>query len=750
MSNKDFENHNKVLNLLKESQSNEDEQRQAARDAKLFLIKRDGQWDPYAIEALEGRYRGTFDMCTPIVDQISGEIDQSDFTMKISPSGGDASIDTAQTLEGLLRNILNISNAKEIFSAASRSNVIGGFDAWEIVTDWIDGDSFDQDLFIRKIANAIDSVWFDMDSIQQDRSDAKWGWKLVRKTKDEYDRMWPDGSGQSIGDNTHANAYDNKGEFITVGQFYYKKKVKIDIVKMTDGSVHKVDEKFLKVQDELAAQGITIEVDNDGNEKRRTRKSWRVWSRLFDGGDWLQPEEETVFDYIPLIPIYGNFDIFENKPIYYGKLEKLFDQQRILNYAMSRDIEDGALSPSPAIWMTNTQAEGNDYSTMNTDNDPVRFYNPDPEAPMMPQTIGGPQVSSGLQATIAQSKEMILASSNSFNALQGNAMPQQSGIAGAQQIEQANIGSIKWFKPLQIAECHTAKILVNAVPRVYDGARQARILEEDGTSSIIPLNATIFDEQTQTNVELNDLSIGEYDVVCDYGPAFNSQQKETAQAFLDIASIDPTVIQQGKDILLKNLAVPGMDQMAERARIEGINNGSIPEKQWTDEERQEIQQAQAAAAQQEQQPDPMMIAAQAEMQKAQAEQMNAQNKQSEIQGNQQLKGQELQLSMAELQLRQQEFDRQSSDKFNLEAAKISQGQEKLDQSAMKMQMDQQNQQFNQQLSIMKQQMDEMTAAVNNMKTIREAAGVDTIVGPGVVDNFKTQSDIVSDEQDDIE
>jgi hypothetical protein len=400
--------------------------------------------------------------------------------------------------------------------------------------------------------------------------------------------------------------------------------------------------------------------------------------------------------------------------------------------------------------MTNTQAEGNDYSTMNTDNDPVRFYNPDPEAPMMPQTIGGPQVSSGLQATIAQSKEMILASSNSFNALQGNAMPQQSGIAGAQQIEQANIGSIKWFKPLQIAECHTAKILVNAVPRVYDGARQARILEEDGTSSIIPLNATIFDEQTQTNVELNDLSIGEYDVVCDYGPAFNSQQKETAQAFLDIASIDPTVIQQGKDILLKNLAVPGMDQMAERARIEGINNGSIPEKQWTDEERQEIQQAQAAAAQQEQQPDPMMIAAQAEMQKAQAEQMNAQNKQSEIQGNQQLKGQELQLSMAELQLRQQEFDRQSSDKFNLEAAKISQGQEKLDQSAMKMQMDQQNQQFNQQLSIMKQQMDEMTAAVNNMKTIREAAGVDTIVGPGVVDNFKTQSDIVSDEQDDIE
>ena len=51
---------------------------------------------------------------------------------------------------------------------------------------------------------------------------------------------------------------------------------------------------------------------------------------------------------------------------------------------------------------------------------------------------------------------------------------------------------------------------------------------------------------------------------------------------------------------------------------------------------------------------------------------------------------------------------------------------------------------------MKQRMDEMSAAVKDMKTIREAAGVDVIMGPGIVDNFKTQSDIVSEEQKDNE
>ena len=121
----DFSKHNNVLNMVKESQDASNDTRQAARDAKLFLNKRDGQWDPYAIEKMNGRFRGTFDMCTPIVDQISGEIEQSDFSLNVSPSGGDSSMDVAKTYDGLIRNIRNVSNADAVFNDASRSNVIG-------------------------------------------------------------------------------------------------------------------------------------------------------------------------------------------------------------------------------------------------------------------------------------------------------------------------------------------------------------------------------------------------------------------------------------------------------------------------------------------------------------------------------------------------------------------------------------------------------------------------------------------------
>jgi hypothetical protein len=445
------------------------------------------------------------------------------------------------------------------------------------------------------------------------------------------------------------------------------------------------------------------------------------------------------------VPIYGNFDIVDNELVYFGKLENLYDQQRVLNYGLSRDIEDGALSPSPTIWMTDKQAEGNDYSEMNTDRAPIRIYNADPEAPAVSgqSFTGGPSVSTGLQTTIQNMQQMINAASNTFDAGQGNANAQQSGIAGLQQIEQGNIGNIKWFKAVEVPICHTGRILINAIPRVYDATRQVRILEADGSSDMITLNQTVFDQQSQTNVVLNDLSLGEYDVVCEMGPAFNSAQKESARSFEVMAAIDPSFAQSGMDIWLKNKKEPGMDLMAERFRVQLFQAGMIPESQWTDEEKQQVQQQQEAAQNQPPAEDPNMIIAQAEMGKAQAEQQNAQNKQVEIQGNQQVKMAEIQLKNKVIDLDTQKFIKGQDDKFNVDAAKIQQGQQKLDMEASK-------QEFNAMMQTMQLKNQEMNDSINNLKVLREAMGVDSIVGPTNTQAYKDQADAVLDEQKGLE
>lgn len=779
----DFENINKVLVMLQESQDAEQDQRNKAREAKRFVYERDGQWDQESFDKMEGRYRGTFDMLSPIIEGIHGEIVQADFSLRTQPSDGRGTKNTAKTIDGLIRNIRNVSNADDVFNRAALGNIISGFDAVEVVQDWVDADAFDQDLFVKHVANAIDSVWFDLASFEPSRSDARWGVKLVAVPLSDYDATYPEGSGQSVGDNSNDNNIDKTNrdnkDIVTIGKIYYKKPKNIKLVQMTNGDVYRDDENFEKVQDELAMpteenpQGITIMLDDNGKERRRIRKGWRVHSRMFDGSVWLGEEEETVFDFIPLVPIYGNFDIVENQCYYYGKIEKLYDQQRAMNYATSRDIEDGALSPSPTTWMTEDMAEGHDYSQMNTDRHPVRFYNVDATNPnLAPQFTGGPQPSVGLQTTIQNMQQMINASSNTFQAQQGNAVSTQSGIAGMQQIEQANVGSIKWFKALEVMICQVGKVLITgALSRVYDSSRQVRILEEDGTSSMAVLNQPVFDVQTQKNITLNDLSIGEYDILCEVGPAFNSSRKEAARAFEALMTATPELAARNMDIFLKNKSEPGYDLMAERERASLFNQGVIPESQWTDEEIAQVQQQQQEAANQPPQEDPSMVIARAEEGKAQAELQNSQTKQQEAQFNAQVKTAEVQLDQSKVDLEREKlqldiakFQREKDDKYNVDVAKIDQGQQiidqkqqqiiikaqqdqdKLEQTKIELMMKEQDRRFEQITKSIEQQQQQTNDAFTNLQKMFASMGVDSIVGQNSVEAYAEQVEVVKDTQ----
>lgn len=738
-----FSNHQDVLEMLKAAQDADRDNRERAREALLFLNKRDGQWEPYWWNLNSGKPRYTFDMTTPVVDQISGEMAQADFDIKIKPASGDASKDVAKTLDGLVRNIENISNAVHVFNQAARSMVIGGIDGWMVTTDFVDDNSFDQDLLIEKVPNFVDRVWLDPASEEQDRSDATWGVVLHALSRDEYDEKYPEGSGQSISDDRRSEAYFHKADLVIIGQLFYIKQEDRDIVLMSNGKTYEDNEDFQKVKDELEAVGVT-------EERRRTRKDNKVFSRLFDNSDWLETEKETVFSWIPLIPTYGNFSVFESKILYHGAVEKLLDYQRVYNYAKSREIEEGALAPRAKYWMTEKQMSGfeDTLATLNTNSDPAQGYNNDPEVPGPPQQSGGAAINQGLMAVSQSMQDGIGRAAGLFAANMGESFASQSGVAIKALQDKGNIGTIKYFKAQEVAICHTGRIIVDAIPRVYDASRQVRILGEDGALSMQKINEVVQDQQTGEIVKLNDLSAGKYDVTCSSGPAFQNKQQETVQALLEIAQVDPSVLQTGSDILVNNVTAPGMDALADRQRLQLFNSGVIPQDQWTDEERQQVEEQQAAAQQQPPQEDPNMVLARAEEGKAQADLTNARNKQAEVEGSQQLKARELALEEQRIQLDIAKFQREKDDKFNVDAAKIQQGETKLDQEQQKIDLSAQDQQFNNLMAAMQQQNDQFSQAVNDLKDLREAIGVDTIVGPSNTAAYIKQADKVEDAVDD--
>jgi len=413
---------------------------------------------------------------------------------------------------------------------------------------------------------------------------------------------------------------------------------------MSDGKVYVVDDDFEKVVDDLALSGVT-------EQRRRKRKQNVVFVRQFDANDWLNDEKETVFEFIPVIPTYGNFKISENKVIYWGVVEKAADFQRVLNYTRSREIGEGSLSPRSKYWMTAKQAKDHTdtLATLNTNDDPIQIYNADAEAPGAPQQQGGAQINQGLIA-VSQSMQDGLQRSAGFVAPNmGEQVNNQSGVAIKKLQDKGDTGSIKYFSAQEVAICHTARIIMKASPKVYDAeGRVVRILKEDDSFDMVTLNQRVEDEETGEIVKLNDLSVGTYDVVCSAGASFRNRQEETVSAIVEIAQVDPSVIQLGGDVLLNNVPAPGMDLISARKRAQLFREGLIPFDQMTDEEKQQLEELQS----QPQQPDANMVLAQAEQTKAEADVLTAQNDQMRLQ----IEVAKVEQSGAKLQLEAQDSD----------------------------------------------------------------------------------------------
>jgi hypothetical protein len=584
----------------------------------LFLDKRDGQWEPYWWNSNEDKPRYTFDQVNPIVDQVASEIEQSDYDIRVSPAGGNATKDIAVTIDGIIRNIEQMSNAKTVYAQAARNMVIGGMDGWRVVQKYVSDNTFDQDLAIEHIGNFVDRVWFDPAAENQDKSDSRYAFVLHPMAKDEYEARWPEGSGESVDDSRDGEAYYDKAEVVIVGEFLYLESEDRDLVLMSNGQVHEVNDDFEKVVDDLAAIGVT-------EVKRRKRKKHYVCSRYFDAKDFLEEKKETVFSRIPVVPTYANFKIFENKTIYWGVVEKLLDPQRVMNYSVSREIEEGALAPRAKYWMTPAQASGHEaqLQTLNTNADPVQFYNVDPETPAVPQQQGGAQINPGLRTISEAMRGIIGQTAGMFAASMGDNPGLQSGVAIRQLQDRGSNGTFKYSKGVEIAVAATGRLIKDAIPMIYDTQRQVRILREDESYDMVDLNQKVIDNETGEVVVVNDMQVGSYDVTCRAGPSFRNRQQETIEAITALAQTDPTLMQIAGDLLLQNISTPAASQIAERKRMQMISQGLIPPSQMTEEELQEMQAKQMMQAQ-GQAPDAAMLLAQAEQMKAQADMMKVQ------------------------------------------------------------------------------------------------------------------------------
>lgn len=620
----DFDDHEAVMTARATAQEIESDRRSKMSECLNFVTDPDGQWEPSIAARFEeyGRPKYTFDMTDTIVNKFYGEMTQNDFNIRVTPMGGGATKESAKLRAGLVKNTEALSRATNVYSMSARLQMITGFDCIRVDQDWASPDSFDQDLFIRHIPDSINRVWF-LGNFQERTCEDSPGVIVEHLiSSDEYKEMFgkdDDHTPQSLGDSFPRSFHYYRRDGIRVGELIYKKKTRETIYRTSNG--------LIMNEEDFKKSGLKVK-----DVKSKVRDNYKICARWFDQNDWLNDHEDTVFKFLPVVPVLPNFLIVNDKPFSKGVVEKLMDWQRIRNYTGSAFVEETALAPKDVIFMTRAQLAGNEkgFAKLNVAGRPVVTYTAD-DTPGVPPPYkpGAYQFNQGLTSIFGMSEQGIQSSAGMFAAGLGDNPGLQSGVAIERLDNNSNLGSVEYFKAQEVALGHIGKILITAYPEAYDTEQERRIVNDDGSDDLVKINEIGLNGEV-----INDMSQGIYDTYCDIGKAFRNRQEQAAQRFVELGTIDPTIVLENEDILLNSIDSPGMDLAAERARSRLMKSGAIPESQWTDEEKEAAVAAQQAAAQ-NQQPDPNVMIGQAALEEAQAKTTKNEIEVIKLQQNQQ-------------------------------------------------------------------------------------------------------------------
>ena len=578
----------------------ERDQRKLAIEDIKFAQTEDGQWDEGAKEKRKNRPRFTINRVAGAVDQLIGDQRQNRTNIKIRPVSGGATEDIAKTITGLIRNIEGDSKASNAYDTAFDEVVNGGFGGWRVTTQFSDDDAFEQDIKIKPLNTATTSLWFDDAAAEYDKRDAMFAFVTVDMPKDEHEERFPDSIISQWSQEQYNNSACNNWvseDSVRVAEYWVKTPVTRNIALLSDGRVIDSDEEK-SVLDELEKQGITV-------KKTRSVKSHKVEMYLLDGGGILEGPKDWAGKFIPLIPMYGRQAHIEGQTYTRGIVRFAKDANRIYNYETSSVVETNALTPKDPLWYTPAQAKGHEskYRNFTTQNSPFMPYNPDTK------TGGGPPIRGGAPAVQSASLQTLNQISMDIYHLTGMQPPSigvnpelKSGKAIVAQERLGDRGSFIFTDNLSKSIDYCGEILVDLIPRIYDTARQVRIMQQDGETESVEINTVnqeVIDEQTGKPVLVNDLSVGKYDVVTETGPAFATQRQESAQQILDLIATSPQFEALAMDLVAKDLPILETKELTKRVRRVMIQNGTI------EPTKQEIEDL---GLNQPQQPDPQQQA----------------------------------------------------------------------------------------------------------------------------------------------
>ena len=488
--------------------------------------------------------------------QVSNQQRQQRPRIKVHATNTHEDMVDAQTIQGIIRHIEVNSNADHAYDNAFEYAVRMGWGYMRVRTDYVSEDSFDQEIYIDPVDNPF-TVYYDPNSILPDGSDADRCLITTMMLKSEFRKLYPDADdgGTSF---TQRGTGDSQSEWITkedirLAEYYYTVREKATLYLLSDGTATFADDKDFF--NRLDAYGITV-VDKRDSFKKTIKYCKMTAVEILEERDWAGK-------YIPIVPVYGRHIVIGDKRKKFGMIRYAKDPQRMYNFWQTSITEGVALAPKAKWLIAEGQDEGHesDWANANIKSFPLLRYKQtdiDGRPAPVPTRLQPEPPQAGIMAAAAGVNDDIKSIMGIFDPAQlGQGNISGKAINGQQQ--QVDLTNFDYYDNLTRSIAHIGKICLDLIPKIYDTERVMRIIGDDGKPELLTIN-----QRDSVGRVLNDISVGQYDVVMETGPGYNSKRQEAVDNMLPLLSAAPELMQVAGDLVFRNMDWPGADIIADR------------------------------------------------------------------------------------------------------------------------------------------------------------------------------------------
>lgn len=564
----------------------------------------------WALDAIAARSRPGSERPYFSVDRLSQPIysivnqhRDSGTGIEVQPQDQGADPETAEVLQGLVRNIEGQSRARLAYSWGVEGAVRIGRGFVRIVPEYVqqpnlprlgfrerpfevlDPTLFHQDLRIKRVLNPF-AVYADPACEEPDYSDALDYFLVSDWSPDEYIARYGEDSAvtglndfSSIGDQV---PYWCPNGHIRLAEHYHIDRQVMPVVLLMDstGKPWVIAEAHVRaLQARLAAVGVQLE---ETPRNRRELEIRQLHWRLLNGVEVLR-EQALPGKWIPIAPVIGEEVFVNGERDLRGIVRGAKQSCQVYDYHITALIEAVGLIPKNPLIATASQVKGHEryWAEANIENYSVLLYNEiSLQGNLVPPPFRNPAVANigPLVQAILQADNDVKASTRYYDASLGQAGPQESGRAISARQRQTDLGTGHYqsnFRDITLS--HLGRILIDLIPYYYDTERIARIIGADDRPRTVKLNAEYRDPKTGQS-RIHRLGVGTYDVQIQAGPGFATKQEQTRELMQEAIRAAPQLFPLIGDLFFKALGLHDVAARLEKSLPPNVRDGGPQER----------------------------------------------------------------------------------------------------------------------------------------------------------------------------